>query len=107
VTFGEVCLFAFTLDQTQGSRWQAAAFLAGLIAPAPLIYFLKARSRIGSIVTGTAIAAGVLAAFLLAPGTGEHNGLEFLWIPFIAWLIAFVGLVMEGVFHRWDREREW
>src|SRR5216117_3921006 len=84
-TWAEICLFAFTLDQTEGSRWQAAAFFGGLVSPALVVYVLTARSRIGSIITGTAIALGVLIAFLFASGTGGGNGLEFLWVPFIAW----------------------
>jgi hypothetical protein len=106
-TCGEICPFAFTLDQTEGSRGQAAVYLSGLVSPALVVYVLGARSRIGSILTGTAIAGGVLLALVLAPGSGEGNGLELLWVPFIAWVAALAGRAAEGVFKRWDHEREW
>jgi peptidoglycan/LPS O-acetylase OafA/YrhL len=103
-TLAVILGFAVTLDETQGHRWDAVAFFGGMIAPALAIYVLTARSRAGSILTGYAILGAVLIGFFLATSTGDGGGLESLWVPFLAWLVALGGRALEPRFRSWDVE---
>jgi hypothetical protein len=87
--------------------WDAVGFLGAAIAPPLAIYVLTARSRAGSIVTGTAMVFGVFLASLFASNVRGGHGMESLWIPFIAWFVALAGRALEPRFRTWDRDREW
>jgi hypothetical protein len=87
--------------------WGAVGFLGAFVLPPLAIYVLSARSRVGSILTGTTMVAGVFFAALFATEVRGGHGLEGLWIPFIAWLVALVGWAFESRFRAWDMDTEW
>jgi hypothetical protein len=87
-------------------EWNALGFLGAAIALPLAIYMLTARSRAGSILTGTAMVAGVFLASLFASDVRGGHGMKGLWIPFIAWFVALAGWALEPRFRSWDRERE-
>jgi hypothetical protein len=104
VTVAELVGFLVAED---GWDWGAAGFLGAFVFPQLTIYVLTARSRVGSILTGTTMVAGVFLASMFATTVRGSHGLEGYWIPFIAWLVALAGWALEPRFRAWDRDTDW
>jgi hypothetical protein len=80
--------------------------LSTFLAPALILYVFAIHSRSGSYLIGWAQSGAVVMGFMVAHGTDDGSGLPYLWVPFLAWVTALIGLALEPLFRRWDREAQ-